>query len=292
MIEVSPQMWKQRGRELRLLDRNIFVIDEGAREAPAIVFLHGFPTASWDWAPIWPELVKRYRLIALDFLGFGFSDKPRAHDYSIMEQADLTEALVRELGLKTFHVLSHDYGDTVAQELLARQNQGSGAGQWLSLCLLNGGLFPETHRALFVQKLLLSRVGFLANRLFRQSALDKSLQRVFGPETQPTQETLDAFWALIEYNNGKANFYKLIHYMSDRRRHRDRWVGALQEASIPLAIINGSADPISGAHMVTRYRQVVSEAHFIRELPDIGHYPQMEAPKAVAQAYEAFLRNF
>ncbi len=292
MNEVSPQMWKQRGREMTLLDRTIFVMDEGPRDAPVIILLHGFPTASWDWAPIWPELVNRYRLIALDFLGFGFSDKPRGHDYSIMEQADLTEALVRKLGLSTFHVLSHDYGDTVAQELLARQNQGSGAGQWMSLCLLNGGLFPETHRALFVQKLLLSRFGFLANRLFRQSALDKSLRRVFGSETQPPQETLDAFWELIEYNNGKANFYKLIHYMSDRRRHRDRWVGALQEARIPLGVINGSADPISGAHMVGRYREVVSAAHFIRQLPDIGHYPQMEAPETVALGYQEFLGSF
>lgn len=289
MIDLSPTQWQQRGQQIELLGRKLFLVDEGPRDAVPILLLHGFPTSSWDWAPIWPNLLERHRLVAFDYLGFGFSDKPKNHPYSVMEQADFADELVAKLDLQSFHVLAHDVGDTVAQELLARRHEGRGVGHWQSLCLLNGGLFPETHRALFAQKLLLSRVGFIANRLMSQRALDRSMCRVFGPDTQPTRETLDGFWEIVCHNDGIANFYRLIRYMAERRQHRDRWVGALQRAVMPVAMINGSVDPISGAHMVERYRNIVRADDYIVELPTIGHYPQVEAPQAVAEAYLKFL---
>ncbi|NXF13812.1 MEST protein, partial [Smithornis capensis] len=96
-----------------------------------VILLHGFPTSSYDWSKIWEGLTQRFhRVIALDFLGFGFSDKPRPHRYSILEQADIVEGLVRHLGLRQHRInlLSHDYGDTVAQELLHRDDTGGRHG--------------------------------------------------------------------------------------------------------------------------------------------------------------------
>jgi pimeloyl-ACP methyl ester carboxylesterase len=146
-MELTVEQWRERGHFSRLDGREIFCMDSGELDKPAIFLIHGFPTSSWDWVPIWAALNEAYRLVALDMLGFGFSDKPDAHRYSIMEQADLCEALLVDRKLGRFHVLAHDYGDTVAQELLARQNEGKGVGSWLSVCFLNGGLFPETHQA-------------------------------------------------------------------------------------------------------------------------------------------------
>ena len=66
----------------------------------------------------------------------------------------MAKALQRALGLQRFHVLAHDYGDTVAQELLARENAAAPAARrWRSVCFLNGGLFPETHQARLSKKL-------------------------------------------------------------------------------------------------------------------------------------------
>ena len=79
--------------------------------------------------------------------------------------------------------------------------------------------------------------------------------------------------------------------MTDRKTHRQRWVSALQQSAVPIGLINGSVDPVSGAHMVERYREIVSRDHFIAELPAIGHYPQVEAPDAVVEAYLQFLRQ-
>jgi pimeloyl-ACP methyl ester carboxylesterase len=288
---MRPEQWQRRGSLHNLNGFQMFVVDEGGKDQDTVLLIHGFPTASWDWHRIWPALRQQYRLVTMDMLGFGFSDKPAKHHYSIHEQADLFEALVQKLGLTRFHVLAHDYGDTVAQELLARQNAGTGAGEWLSVCFLNGGLFPETHRALLTQKLLLSPLGPLVNKLSNKRSFDRAMSKVFGHATKPDAQELTDYWSLVMHNNGKHILHNLITYMRDRRQHRERWVAAIREAKIPVALINGSADPVSGAHMVARFRELELPLAYLAELPGIGHYPQMEAADQMAGRYLEFLRQ-
>ncbi|NWT84157.1 MEST protein, partial [Lanius ludovicianus] len=123
--QLSPALrsWKSSGSFFTYKDLNIFYRDSSGAvgSSDVVVLLHGFPTSSYDWSKIWEGLTQRFhRVIALDFLGFGFSDKPRPHGYSIFEQATIVEGLLRHLGLRhqRINLLSHDYGDTVAQELL------------------------------------------------------------------------------------------------------------------------------------------------------------------------------
>lgn len=291
LLQNSISDWRDEGNYFTFNEHTIFFRDSGESDKPCLFLIHGFPTSSWDWLKIWPLLADHYRLIALDMLGFGFSDKPLAHNYSIHEQADIVEALVGELKLERFHVLAHDYGDTVAQELLYRQNVGKGCGHWLSVCLLNGGLFPETHRARLVQILLEGPLGSFISRLFGKKQFERSFIAVFGSATRPSQVELDGFWQLMNLRHGNQLMHKLIHYMADRRQHRERWLLALRDSCVPIILINGSADPVSGAHMVTRYRELVRGGDTIVELAEIGHYPQVEAPAAVTSAYHEFLQE-
>ena len=156
-----------------------------------------------------------------------------------------------------------------------------------SLCLLNGGLFPEVHRPLLVQKILMSPLGFIVGRLFNRAKLGKNFKNIFGPNTQPTEAELDDFWTLVGGNGGRYVFHLLIRYMAERVQYRERWVGALQAAKIPLCFINGVADPISGQHMVDRYRELIPNPQVV-ELKDIGHFPLIEAPEAVLQHFGDF----
>ena len=281
--------WKAAGHYFTYKQQQIFVNESGSGET--LLLIHGFPTASWDWYRMWPDLVQEYHVLAADFLGFGFSDKPRNYPYSILDQADLLEALLREKGIERVHIISHDYGDTVAQELLARfqertQKRETGV-EICSLCLLNGGLFPEVHRPLLVQKILMSPLGFIVGRLFNRAKLGKNFKNIFGPKTQPTEAELDDFWTLVGGNGGRYVFHLLIRYMAERVQYRERWVGALQAAKIPLCFINGVADPISGQHMVNRYRELIPNPQVV-ELKDIGHFPLIEAPKAVLHHFGDF----
>ena len=79
--------------------------------------------------------------------------------------------------------------------------------------------------------------------------------------------------------------------MSDRIEHRERWVQALKDVKVPLALINGSVDPVSGTHMVAHYRDIVGEPDYLKELSNIGHYPQVEDPQNVVKYYLEFLET-
>ena len=80
---MSLDSWRQAGQHLEYRGHSVFYREGGAGEA--LLCIHGFPSASWDWEPMWPRLTSRFRVIAADMLGFGFSDKPTGHDYSILE---------------------------------------------------------------------------------------------------------------------------------------------------------------------------------------------------------------
>ena len=222
--------------------------------------------------------------------GVGFSDKS-PKKYLIKEQADTISEVIRHLGITSAHVLSHDYGDTVAQEMMAQQLENNLAFNIESLHLLNGGLFPETHRALPIQKLLLSPIGGLLIRFLNKNAIRKSMHNIFGSNTPPSDQDIDDFWTLISANNGHQHMHLLLDYMKQRKQYRERWVSALQNANAPLRLTAGMADPISGAHMVARYKQLIPNADVI-ELDQIGHYPQIESAEAVVNSIASFLGRY
>ena len=284
--------WYEGGKFLRAEDRQIFFREGGTGDA--LVLLHGFPTSSWDWQPIWEELSRHFRVIAPDFFGFGFSDKPGGFDYSIMDQANWVEALLAKLGVRRVHLLAHDYGDSVAQELLARERdrivRGAGGLQWESVALLNGGLFPEAHKPRPIQNLLNSPLGFLVSKMLSRERFGKSFSEVFGPDTKPSEEELDLFWELIAWNGGQAIAHRLIRYIRERKEHRDRWLQALTQRTGPLCLINGPEDPVSGRHLVARFRDLLPDAP-VDVLEGIGHYPQVESPLRVVRAYLDFAKG-
>ncbi|MGI9222408.1 MAG: alpha/beta fold hydrolase [Woeseiaceae bacterium] len=258
-----------------------------AGQGRPLLLIHGFPTSSWDWHKIWRVLAEGRQLIACDMLGFGLSAKPRS-GYSIRRQSDIQLALLQSLGVTGFDVLAHDYGDTVAQELLARHNeQNLGLGRML---LLNGGLFSEQHRLLPIQRLGSSPLGFIVGWLMNQQRFEASFRQIFAKDTQPGRQELDEFWQLIAHNNGHRISHVLMHYIAERRDNRERWVGALQESTVPLKLVDGGVDPISGKHMYEHFQKLVPDAEAIC-FEDIGHYPQTEAPERTLAEILAFFHD-
>jgi pimeloyl-ACP methyl ester carboxylesterase len=284
LAEIPLCVWRKRSQTFVFRGQPIRYWTAGQGEP--LLLIHGFPTASWDWHYLWQPLAQRYRVIACDMLGFGDSAKPINHTYSLLEQADLQQALLAHLQVEQpVHVLAHDYGDSVAQELLARHCEDR--LEIASCVFLNGGLFPETHRPVLMQKLLLSPLGWMIGRAFTRDALVKSFRQIFGPQTRPTESELDDFWSLVDSNRGPRIMHKLISYIPERRVQRDRWVAAMQRGEVPMRVIDGEVDPISGAHMVERYRELIPDADTVL-LPGIGHYPQTEAPVQVLKHYLEF----
>jgi len=275
--------WLSQGRSLIYRGHKVRYWCAGQGEP--LLLIHGFPSGSWDWHYLWQSLAERYRVIAVDMLGFGFSDKPRHYAYSLLDQADLLQDVLQHLGVGDYHVLAHDYGDSVAQELLARELAAQQKLQ--SVCFLNGGLFPETHHPVRMQKLLMSPLGFFLGLLYRRKHLAQAFGKVFGPETKPDEQELDAFWRMLAFNQGPRVMHRLIHYIAERRVQRERWLAAMKRNAVPMRVIDGAVDPVSGAHMVKRYRELIADPDTVL-LEGIGHYPQVEAPEQVLAHYLAF----
>tara|TARA_R110001632_G_scaffold8686_9_gene34491 strand:+ start:13600 stop:14493 length:894 start_codon:yes stop_codon:yes gene_type:complete len=257
-------------------------------EAPWIVMIHGFPSAAWDWHGQWKTLRKDYRLLSFDLLGFGLSDKPHVHNYSLLEQADVIEALLGQLGIKQCHILCHDYGDSVAQELLTRHFDKLTSVDIQSVCYLNGGLFADYHRPLLTQKLLKSPIGPFIARFMSQRSLQQSFSKIFGPNSQPKASHIEVLYGLLEHKHGRRVLPRLLTYIDERKIHNLRWINAMQHTQVAQCFINGVHDPISGQHMLTQFNTLLPQA--TTHALDVGHYPQLEAPKKVTALYQAFVR--
>ena len=283
----SLQHWRSQGSFTKINGHQIFTKTAGDVTNPVLLLIHGFPSASWDWEGMWQTLSDHYFVITLDMLGFGLSDKPKNADYKITEQADLYTQFLKRLNINDVHILAHDYGDTVAQELLASQVASQSEIQINSVCFLNGGLFPEVHKPLFIQKLLLSKFGWLVPKLMNKQKFANNLVTIFGKNTPPTTQVIDTLWELLIYKDGLAVMPKLISYIMQRQQNRERWVGAIVNSHIPLTFIAGAEDPISGKHMIKHYKKLIPNAS-VKEFSELGHYPQVEDANAITQAYLSF----
>jgi pimeloyl-ACP methyl ester carboxylesterase len=274
--------WRSLGRDVRVLGHRLFVVDLARGPGRPLLLIHGFPTCGFDWARVADALAAGRRLVVPDLLGYGLSDKPRA-PYTIALQADLLLALLGELGVQELDLVSHDMGDTVACELLARRRAGGGGPRLRRVAMLNGGLIPELHRPVLTQRLLRSRLAPLVTRLMTRRSFGRAFSRVFARATRPTPAELDDHWALVTRDGGLANYPSLIGYLAEREQHRARWVGALVALELPLRLVWGDQDPVATWAIAEEVRRLRPATDVVR-LEGVGHYPQLEAPARVARA--------
>jgi pimeloyl-ACP methyl ester carboxylesterase len=155
------------------------------------------------------------------------------------------------------------------------------------MCFLNGGLFPETHRARPVQKLLANRwLGPVLARAMTYDGFARTMRGIGGRNPPPEQDLRD-LWALLVRDDGRRALARLINYMAQRRTHRPRWVGALVESTVPRGLLCGALDPVSGRHLAERYRELVPRPDVV-VFEELGHYPHLEDPPAILAAYLEF----
>jgi pimeloyl-ACP methyl ester carboxylesterase len=272
----TPDQWRESGRWLTVGKRKIFTLAMG--EGQPVLALHGFPTSSYDYARLAPLLADRYKVIMFDFLGYGFSDKPHHHPYSLFEQADIAQGVMAEYGLNMIHILTHDMGNSVTLELLKRRCIGVGR-----LVMFNGSVLTKYYRPLLSQKLLLHPViGPLTAKLhlIKRGMFARQFGSLFA--VPPSNAEIDAFWSLINYNEGVANYHRLIQYLNERKIHELRWLDALEQHLAPLTVIWGQKDPVSVPRIAQAILERRPDAHYV-PLADVGHFPQWEAPERVAK---------
>lgn len=250
---------------------------------PPILLLHGFPTWSYDYAAVASDLERDHEVITLDFLGYGPSDKPNPYDYSVDESADCVEDLLALLRLPSVNLVVHDYGGIVGQELVDRQLKGKLPFNIATLAILNCGIVYSAYRPTVVQKLLVLPVigKLIASRITAQMVRNL-MEGIWGTQ-KLNDEEFKNIWKGISLKDGHKLAHLHIKYNKERDLHHRRWEEALVNWPGPLRLIWGLADPVSGKHVLDLAAKMLPRAR-VTELEGVGHFPQVEAPEAVASA--------
>lgn len=282
----NPKMtWRQWSNGARFVPSGagqVAVHQRGADEGPVLTFLHGYPSSSLDIEPVLGHLRSSWRVIAVDLPGFGVSAKPPDHRYSIHAAADAVEDVWRALDISSTVVAAHDYSVSVAQELLARGSDGLLTTSLDSVVLMNGGLYPDLHRATRGQRALLDPDhGADIAAAIDQAGFVKGIEATWGQRVAFDRHAATEMHASMAEHGGVAMMHTLLHYIADRREHAERWSHALEQTQVPLIFVWGDLDPVSGAHMIGRVEERCPAARIVR-LADVGHWPPLEAPDVVA----------
>lgn len=286
MLTPATQRWSDAGERVTVAGRSLYV-QERVGEGPLLLFLHGFPSSSFDFASLL-ELLPGRRALLFDCLGFGLSDKPAEHVYTLGWQADAAEALVARAGGGPVVIVAHDMGTSVATELLARDLRGEGSLDLEAALLFNGSILLERASPTPGQKLLRSRVGSLVARATTATGFRLQFARVFSKAHPLSREDAEDHWALIAEQNGHRIAHRTIHYMSERERLVERWHGAIRDWPGALSFAWGLEDPVATTYVLDGLRELRPQAP-VTELPGLGHYPQLEDPAAIAAVVEALL---
>ena len=282
---MTANEWKSKGEFITVNDRKLFVIDtssffstEDQVPSKTMVVLHGYPTSSYDYYKVLPELSKHYRVIIHDHLGFGFSDKPLDYSYSLLDQADLALQLWQLLGVKKVHLLAHDYGTSVATEIIARNNNHELTIEIEKLTLCNGSMHIELSQLRTIQKLLKNKwLGKYVAKLTTYTIFSKNLRNVYFDKTKVSNNELKDMWMQLEYNEGRKVIHKLSQYINERYTYWNRWIGALKETNLQTNIVWAKNDPVAVPAIARLIATEISNNKLFW-IENTGHFPMLENP--------------
>jgi pimeloyl-ACP methyl ester carboxylesterase len=280
-VDDAMRAWAARGTYRRLAGHPVFTIDAaaiGPETAEPLLVLHGFPTSSYDYAGVLDPLRAGRRVLLFDMLGYGLSSKPDL-GYTMALQADIAQAFVAEAGVDRLALLSHDMGNTVGGELLARNAEGAWAVEITRRVVTNGSIYIEMAQLTVGQQMLLALPDEILDPAVApdRAGLATALAATFSPHTTVPEPELRAHAAMICHDDGNRVLARLIRYIEERRRSQDRFTGAIESHPAPLGIVWGLDDPIAVAPMAQRLQDARTDATVVH-LDRVGHYPMVESP--------------
>jgi pimeloyl-ACP methyl ester carboxylesterase len=289
------EKWRFDGNFFDYGKHRVFYLQKG--EGENLLIIQGYPYSSFEWKETIGDLSKTYRVTTLDLLGMGFSDKPKDHRYSFEEYCEILNALLKKLHIDRTHIVAHDLGVSIAQELLVRQRTGENSFKIQSLAFMNGSLFIDVYRPRLIQRLLSQSpglVGKVLSRLLSKERVNKSVRSLFGPNTQPTDAFLDKQWEILNYKDGKAISYLIGRLVFEKFKYLERWVKEMQNTKVPMCYICGPFDPNSGMHMAERYKELIPDPLIYVLEKNIGYclyYLQRNCCKYIWKHLKLILRG-
>jgi pimeloyl-ACP methyl ester carboxylesterase len=265
-------------------------------DAVWLTLLPGFPDGSYGWAQVDRMLGDGLGpRLYVEPVGQGDSDKPRDYPYSTVERADLVEALWRHHSVRATVVVTFDYTSLALLEVLRRQLERTASGDTArpvitAAFMINGGLFADAHTHPWQgTPLLRSRLGALAMRGWQRSprGFDAGLRRarMYSRSYHPTPAELAELRSAITRRDGAAFLHNAAGFVSEHRRHADRWdlAAIARDAGGTVALYVGGSDEDPYEHrQISATRERVPQAQVLT-FPG-GHLTTSEHPDLLAAA--------
>jgi pimeloyl-ACP methyl ester carboxylesterase len=286
--------WRSRGHhfswqpaEADAASVQIFHVELGDPDAPILLLIHGWPTCSIDWFAVAGQLSERFRVCALDFPGYGFSDKPRGWGYSLKRDADLIEFYLSEvIDAEAAVIVGHDRGDSVALLHAARCAEGRSAVRLEHLVLSNGNIFlPLSNLTDAQRRILDAQSGPQVTAALTPSLLAQGMgATTFSPAREAGDPDVEALTATFDYDDGIAVLHETIQYLIERSEDEQKWLTALADASYPVTVIWGLYDTVSppraASYVWNEYLMLRPGGNRLYFVPDANHYLQVDRPDA------------
>ena len=265
----------------------IFHVELGDPDAPVLLLIHGWPTSSIDWFEVATELSTRFRVCALDFPGFGFSDKPQGWGYSLTRDEELIEHYLAEvIGAESCVIAGHDRGDSVALLHAARCAEGRSAVALEHLVLSNANIFLPLSNLTEAQRRILDReTGPQIAAVITPAQLAEGMgATTYTPARKAGDPEVEALAATFGHNDGMKVLHETIQYLVERSQDEQKWLSALSQVQFPVTVVWGVYDTVSpprvASYVWNHHLMLRPPGNRLYFIPDANHYLQNDRPDA------------
>jgi pimeloyl-ACP methyl ester carboxylesterase len=262
---LTPESQLPSRHNVSVFGQNIVYYDIGS--GPIVILVHGFGSeARFDWGNVLMPLAKTHRVLALDQIGFGASDKPFV-DYSIQTYVDFLGEFLRTLHVKEFTLAGESLGGWISAlytiESLAPENHGPNALPTPRRLILEdaAGMAPLPKSAMSIP---------IAGTL--EDAHGVAI--VFHDKSRVTEEFVREAWAMkLKANDG----FTERSIWANPKTATELVSGRLQQITLPTLVVWGGSDEIVPLAQGRAYAQGIPGAK-LSIIPECGHGPSIEKP--------------
>jgi pimeloyl-ACP methyl ester carboxylesterase len=291
--------WRSDGTEIRWVSTtaansgavvDVFTRRCGTPGAPALVCVHGFPTASIDFLALTRELGADFDIYLLDFPGYGLSDKPAApYVYSLYDDARLlVHAITAHWHLTDYMMLTHDRGSSIGMIALSMFDDIEDASPPREVIFTNANIYlPLANLTGFQKALLDPTVARSTARATTPEMLAAGMgMTTFMPRRGMDDPEIEALAQCFAHNDQVAVLPDTIQYLNERAADETNWLQALSVSGINTSLVWGLHDNVSPVRVANYVWQ-----EFLRGkpglnrywiLPSADHYLQCDAPEQLA----------
>lgn len=269
------------------------VVDDGPRDAPTILFVHGNPTWSYLWRKLLaPARAAGFRVVAPDLAGFGASGKPTDPSYyTLRRHVDNLDAVARALDLRDVTLVMHDWGGPVGLGWAVRD-----PARVARLVVANTAAFPPRARRPLTlwHKTFASPLGYrlgVAFNLIEASAM------LLGVEKRLPRAVRRAYRWPMKEKGGRIAAARFVQLVPDSPEHETAveltamWRDAPKLGERPVLVLWADKDPTMRAKFAAKWTEVGLNVVAVKHVsPDGGHFWQEDDPQPFVREILSFAR--